>query len=187
MQPKLSWDPANCYNMMRFTPLMDSKLDIFAMEWKSKTLCRLFFNGDVTHRVYRKKFHDNHRNIFKTICSMERRLDNTLFRALLAPSIYAATKMVSSGGVYINGRPAKQPSYELQDGDFVQLSPGALMEAREASKDPFMRFWSYLPPYLQVNYNTASLVFLRGPEMKDIPHPFTRQMLGFFGGFYRIR
>lgn len=188
VQPKLSWDPANVFNMMRFTPLKDQQLDIFAAEWKSKTLCRLFFNGDVTHGMYKRQFNDKcFRNIYKTICQMERRIDNVLFRAMVVPSVFEAKRLIHSGQIYVNGKKIiGLPSLHLNDMDIVQLGPRALTEVKEVhSKNPFMRFWAYQPPYIEINYATGTLVFLRSPQIHEIPHPFTRRMIDYFGGFYR--
>ncbi|KAM0683472.1 hypothetical protein MDAP_001038 [Mitosporidium daphniae] len=173
---------------MRFTPLKDHQLDVFAAEWKSKTLCRLFFNGDVTHRMYRREFNgENFRNIYRTICEMERRVDNVLFRAMLSPSVFEARKLISIGQVYVNGaKIIGHPSLKLKDMDMVQLGPKALKEAIEIhSKNPFMRFWAYQPPYIETNLATGTLTFLRSPKISEIPHPFTRQMIDYFGGYYR--
>src|SRR4051794_34294408 len=109
IQPKMSWHPANCYNLTRFQPPNDRNLDIFALQWKCKTLCRLYFNGDVTHRQFRRTFQTCGKNIYTTLQMMERRLDNVLFRGCLAPSVFRARNMVSSGHVFVNGERVKRP------------------------------------------------------------------------------
>lgn len=187
IQPKMSWNPANIYNMVRWKPLDDRNLDIYQQQWKSKTLCRLFFNGDVRHKVFRRLFYRvGFRNIYQTLAHNERVLENALFRAFIAPSVFTARRMISGGHVFVNGIRQKQPTFSLSDGDLVSLSPKAILLAeQQLMTDPWCRFWAFIPPYLEVNFPTLSFVFLRTPRYEEIPHPFPKPMIDLFGGFYQ--
>lgn len=186
-QPKLSWEPENIYNMRRFRPFEDARLDWYAIQWKAKTLCRLYFNGDVTHRWFRLFFNKNHRNIWETLSNNERRLDMAIFRALFAPSIFQASSIISTGRVAVNGITCRQPSYLLKDGDLVSLDGKGMARNEENVKQhfPWIKFWAYVPRYLEVSWRTGSFVFLRTPEYRHIPHPFPRQMILALGSFYQ--
>jgi ribosomal protein S4 len=185
-QPKLSANPENIYNLRRFKPFDDAKLDVWSIEWKSKTLTRLFFNGDVKHSWFRRFFRANGRHILTTLCENEKRLDNAIFRALFSESIFKAAKLVSDGRVAVNGNIIRQPSFLLHPGDLVTLD-GKAREKLQDIEQPWLkwiRFWSFVPPYLEVSYKTASFVLISTPEYKDIPHPFPRWMIDALGRFY---
>lgn len=57
---------------------------------------------------------------------LERRLDNTLYRAGLSPTRGASRQVVSHGHVLINGRKISIPSYEVKVHDVITLSAKGL-------------------------------------------------------------
>ncbi|KAJ9059428.1 hypothetical protein DSO57_1002424 [Entomophthora muscae] len=118
-----------------------------------------------------------------TFAALERRLDFVVFRALLAHSIRHAKQMILHGKVTINGQKVKVSSTFVQDGDIIQVDPSSIsvlfgdkgtdLEFHPPSFSlPFM----FLPPYLEVDYSTCSVVFLRSPVSRpgksEIPSPF---------------
>ncbi|MBW4698904.1 MAG: 30S ribosomal protein S4 [Aphanocapsa lilacina HA4352-LM1] len=52
---------------------------------------------------------------------LEMRLDNTVFRLGLAPTIPAARQMVNHGHICVNGRPVTIPSFGCRPGDIVSV------------------------------------------------------------------
>ncbi len=56
------------------------------------------------------------------IATLESRLNNVVFRAGFAPSVLAASQMVSHGQVKVNGKKVDRSSYIVQKGDVVSLS-----------------------------------------------------------------
>ena len=59
--------------------------------------------------------------------NLERRLDNTVYRAGFAKSRSQARQLVSHGHITVNGRATKTPSYEVKVGDAVAV--------KESSRD----------------------------------------------------
>lgn len=51
---------------------------------------------------------------------LERRLDNAVFRAGLAPTIPAARQLINHGHVCVNGRRVNIASYQLREGDVIR-------------------------------------------------------------------
>lgn len=51
---------------------------------------------------------------------LERRLDNVVFRAGLAPTIPAARQLVAHGHLLVNGKRVDIPSYRVKAGDVIQ-------------------------------------------------------------------
>lgn len=184
---KMSWNPRNCFNVLERKPLNERHLNIFQVEWKSKALCRQYFNGDVTERSFKKVFEDSKRNMLLTIGNMERRVDNVLFRSLFASSVFLARKMASSGHVLVNGKRIWRPGVALSDGDVLQILPAVAPRVYRNINHPMIRLWSFLPEYLEVNFATLSTVFLRQPRWPEIPSPYPKTMIENFAAFYSKR
>ena len=51
---------------------------------------------------------------------LERRLDNVVFRAGLAPTIPAARQLVAHGHITVNGRRTDIPSFRVREGDVIR-------------------------------------------------------------------
>ncbi|HIK13660.1 MAG TPA: 30S ribosomal protein S4 [Oscillatoriaceae cyanobacterium M33_DOE_052] len=52
---------------------------------------------------------------------LEMRLDNTVFRMGMAPTIPAARQLVNHGHITVNGRPVNVPSYNCRSGDTIAV------------------------------------------------------------------
>lgn len=63
------------------------------------------------------------------LARLERRLDNVVWRLGFTPTIPAARQLVAHGQVRVNGRRVDRPSYLVEVGDAITLSP----KARERS------------------------------------------------------
>lgn len=59
---------------------------------------------------------------------LEMRLDNTVFRMGMAPTIPAARQLVNHGHIVVNGRPVNIPSYQCRPGEVIAV------RNREASR-----------------------------------------------------
>lgn len=183
----MSWNSKNCFNIVQRRPLVERNLNLFQLEWKSKAPCRLYFNGDVSERSFKKIYNENRRDIYDTLAFMERRMENVLFRSMFSESVFAARKLVSSGQVLLNGSIVRNPSHSLQDGDIIQVSPDAYRRVHAASAHPMIRYWAFTPAYLEVSFTSMAAVFLRKPRFEEIPNPYPRFMIENMGSFYSKR
>lgn len=187
-QIKMSWNPANCFNLTQRTQLSEKNLNIFQIEWKSKTLCRLYFNGDVSDTLFKRVFNENQRDMSATIAAMERRVDNVLFRSMFVSSIFLARRIVSLGGITVNGRKVTYPDCRLHDGDVLQVNSLFQEQLQKSTLEhPLIRLWAFIPAYLEINFATMSVIFLRTPRLEDIPSPYTRNMIENLNSFYSKR
>lgn len=186
-QIKMSWNPRNNYNIIQRKPLNERHLNIFQLEWKSKALCRLYFNGDVTERIFKNTFNASNRSLFNTFSTMEKRVDNTIFRCMFASSVYAARKMASTGQILVNGKEISRPGHVLQVGDVIQVRPACANETYKIATHPMIRLWSFIPQYLDVNFPTLSAVLLKEPAFDEIPNPYPRRMIENTAAFYSKR
>lgn len=180
-------NPKNCYNLAMWQPLSERNLNIFQIEWKSKTFCRLYFNGDVTNNIFRRTYEKSKRNMPDTLAAMEQRVDNLLFRSLFSSSIFSARKMVSDGKVLVNGRRVEYPDFRLKEGDVMQIDPKHAGSVRRIADHPFIRLWGFIPSYLEVSHSSMCATLIRRPSMLEIPHPFPQAMLSSLGAFYSKR
>ncbi|HSN81179.1 MAG TPA: 30S ribosomal protein S4 [Polyangiales bacterium] len=72
-------------------------------------------------RLYREAVHSKEPSGDKLLELLERRLDNTVFRAGFAPTIPAARQLVCHGHFLVNGRRLDIPSYRVREGDVISL------------------------------------------------------------------
>jgi small subunit ribosomal protein S4 len=100
---------------------------------------------------------------------LERRLDALIYRAKLAPTIFAARQLVSHGHLNVNGRRVTIPSMRLKLGDTVEVRqkskelPIILEAVQLAERD--------VPDYVQVDHKGMSAKLARIPALSDVPYP----------------
>src|SRR5690606_23418455 len=54
---------------------------------------------------------------------LERRLATVVYRMKLVPTVFAARQFVNHGHVLVNGKPVNIPSYQVNDGDEIEVRP----------------------------------------------------------------
>src|SRR5260221_532392 len=82
---------------------------------------------------------------------LERRLDATVYRMKLAPTPFAARQIVNHGHVLVNGKRVNIPSYQLRDGDTIELKQRAkemvlVLEASRSSERD-------VPDYVEIDHD----------------------------------
>lgn len=102
---------------------------------------------------------------------LERRLDNVVFRAGFARSRREARQFVRHGHFYVNGKKVNIPSYLVDPGDVIELSPlGKENETiREILETGGIR--AKVPSWLEVNYEEAKIKVLYLPSREEIDIP----------------
>jgi small subunit ribosomal protein S4 len=104
---------------------------------------------------------------------LERRLDAVVYRMKFVPTPFAARQFVSHGHVKVNGRRVNIASYQVRDGDQIEISPKAkemvlVMEAtKSAERD--------VPDYIEVDHDKGRGKFIRAPKLADVPYPVTME------------
>lgn len=81
---------------------------------------------------------------------LEMRLDNTIFRLGLSPTIPAARQLVNHGHIYVNNKTVSICSYQCKPGDIIQISNKP--KSRELVKH-YMNFpgLANIPNHLELN------------------------------------
>lgn len=108
------------------------------------------------------------------IVLLERRLDNIVYRAGFAATIWAARQLVSHGHIQINGRRLDLPSYSVIPGDIISVRPKMqknvhVLEALESVGS--------VPDYMLWEKDKVTATFTRIPERNEIPVPIEQQLV----------
>lgn len=106
---------------------------------------------------------------------LERRLDNVVFRAGLAPTIPSARQLVQHGHIKLNGKSVNIPSIRVNAGDEVSLkrSDSRLPIVIETLKDlPLTR-----PEWLTWEDDKGAVTVAHLPAPEDVPFPIDVQQV----------
>ncbi|CAG8500736.1 3627_t:CDS:2 [Gigaspora margarita] len=201
---RMSWSKTNLYfiyNRGSRLPKMNNR-SLFQQNWQAKRETRGYHGVQLTERQFKRIFEprlpttnirlDNkgtteskHPHIAAlTYANLERRLDFIIFRSCFANSIWAARQLVVHGKVTVNGNKICAPSHLAFDGDVITVNPSSIILLTEPMTPngltfkpiPYMQPFLFIPEYLEVNFNTCSIVFLRDPISRpgrcEIPSPY---------------
>lgn len=106
------------------------------------------------------------------VSTLERRLDNIVYRLGFAKSRFMARQFVSHGHVLVNGKKLTIPSYIVKEGDVVEL--GAKIQKNPDVVKLFAEDKVILP-FLERKATVGKLARL--PKKEDVEVPFDVQMI----------
>lgn len=121
------------------------------------------------HRYYEEAMRRKGDNGENLIQLLERRLDAAVYRMKFAATVFAARQLVNHGHILVNGKKVNISSYQLRDGDAVEVRGKAkqmttVMAAAElAERD--------VPDYVNVDHKEMKGTFVRAPSLSDVPYP----------------
>ncbi len=147
------------------------KLSDFGTQLQAKQKLKGYY-GNITERQFRRYYQEASRRQGDTgenmIGLLERRLDAVVYRAKFVPTPFAARQLVSHGHVKVNGRRITIPSFQVREGDTIELSPKAREMALviEAAKSPERD----TPDYLEADHGKMTAKFVRTPKLADVPY-----------------
>ncbi|MBL8163092.1 MAG: 30S ribosomal protein S4 [Anaerolineae bacterium] len=105
---------------------------------------------------------------------LERRLDNLVYRAGFAVTIWQARQMVSHGHILVNGTRLNIPSYQVSPGESISL-------VEKMRKNPqvveSLDSTAYAPAFLSVDTGTLTATLTRIPERGEIQVPVDEQLV----------
>ena len=100
------------------------KLSDYGTQLQAKQKLKGYY-GNITERQFRKYYQDAARRPGDTgenmIGLLETRLDTVVYRSKFVPTPFAARQLVNHGHVLVNGSRVNIPSYQLRDGDTIEL------------------------------------------------------------------
>src|SRR3954447_14275653 len=136
----------------------------FGTQLKAKQKLKGYY-GNISERQFHKYYVEAARRQGDTgenmIGLLERRLDAVVYRAKFVPTPFAARQLVSHGHVKVNGRRVTISSYQVKEGDTIELTAKAkdlalvLEAAKSAERD--------VPDYVDADHGKMSAKFLRTP------------------------
>ncbi|MCY3836789.1 MAG: 30S ribosomal protein S4 [Anaerolineaceae bacterium] len=109
------------------------------------------------------------------ISLLERRLDNLVYRAGFAATVWAARQIVGHRHVLIDGKRVDLPSYLVNPGEVISLT--AKMRNNVHVQQWMEQVASSNLPYLQVDRDAHSATLLMTPERLQIPVPVDVQLV----------
>ena len=95
---------------------------------------------------------------------LEMRLDNTIFRSGLAPTIAAARQLISHGHVFLNSKKMNIPSYQCQIHDHILITKKQLDE--NSNKINFNT--NNIPSHLRLNNQQNQITILEKLRPQEI-------------------
>ncbi len=98
--------------------------------------------------------------------SLEKRLDNMVYRLHFGSSIRQSRQMVVHGHILVNGKKVDIPSYEVKVGDVISLREKS--RKNEMFKDNFVENTVVLP-YLSKDVDKFEGTLVRDPEREEVP------------------
>lgn len=100
---------------------------------------------------------------------LESRLDAVLYRAKLAPTVFAARQIINHGHVLLNDKRCNIGSVVLKVGDTIQLREKA--KQIPAILDGIQSIERDVPEYIDVSYDKMSATLTSMPSLDAVPYP----------------
>lgn len=131
------------------------------------------YYANIGERQFRRYYQEASRRTGDTgenlVGLLERRLDAVVYRAKFVPTVFAARQFVSHGHILVNGKKVTIPSYQVREGDEIQIKEksrelGLVLEALESPERE-------VPDYLDIDYKALKATFVRTPKLADVPYP----------------
>ncbi|MEO5374177.1 MAG: 30S ribosomal protein S4 [Alphaproteobacteria bacterium] len=131
------------------------------------------YYGNVSEKQFRRYYAEAVRRRGDTsenlIDILERRLDAVVYRMKFVPTVFAARQLVNHGHINVNGRRVTIPSYQVSDGDLIEVRPRSrqmplILEAVDSKERD-------IPDYLEVDAKALKGKFTRAPKLADVPYP----------------
>jgi len=135
------------------------------------------YYGNITERQFRKIYQEAARMKGDTgenlIGLLESRLDTVVYRMGLASTPFAARQLVSHGHIRVNGKKVNIPSYNVAEGDEVEVKEKSRQIAviMELVQTPHRT----VPEYIEFDKNEMKAKFVRTPKLAEVPYPTIMQ------------
>ena len=144
----------------------------FGLQLMAKQKLKGYY-GNIGERQFRRLYAEAVRRKGDTgenlIQLLERRLDAVVYRMKFAPTPFAARQVVNHGHITVNGRRLNIPSYQVRDGDVIEVKQKSkqmalILEAMGSRERD-------IPDYLSVDTGAMKGTFVRAPLLADVPYP----------------
>ena len=132
-----------------------------------------FYYGNINERqfrnIYRKALSKRGDTSENLIALLETRLDTVVYRAKLAPTVFAARQLINHGHIKVNKKRVNVSSYLLKDSDQVEVNEKSkklnVIDGSIQSKE------REIPEYIQLDGKSKSVKLVRVPKFSEVPYP----------------
>jgi small subunit ribosomal protein S4 len=143
----------------------------YAVQLIAKQTLKMYYGG-LGERQFRRYYQEASRRRGDTgeilIELLERRLDAVIYRMKFAPTIFTARQLVNHGHVLVNGKRVNIPSFQVSDGDTIELKEKSrqITPVIQAQGDATRE----IPAYMEVDAKAMKGTFTRTPALLDVPY-----------------
>lgn len=135
------------------------------------------YYGNLNERQFRRLFQkaaqmrgDTSQNI---IGLLESRLDAVVYRMKFAATVFAARQLISHGHVMVNGKIVNIASYQVSEGDVVEIRNkskeiAVIIAATQSTERD-------LPTYVDVDLKALKGTYVHIPKLEDVPYPVSME------------
>lgn len=148
------------------------KVSDYGLQLRAKQKLKGYY-GEITEKQFRRTYKEAVRRKGDTgenlVELLERRLDAVVYRMKLAPTIFAARQIVNHGHIQVNGKKLNIASYQVRDGDVIELRQKSremalILEAQQSAERE-------IPEYITTEDKGMKATYIRGPKLADVPYP----------------
>jgi small subunit ribosomal protein S4 len=107
---------------------------------------------------------------------LEQRLDNVVYRMGFAGTRAEARQLVSHKAIVVNGTVTNVPSYQVKEGDVVEVREKAKKQERIANAMNAAEQYG-MPEWVEVNAKAMSGTFKRVPERDELPAELSENLV----------
>ncbi|GLQ00554.1 MULTISPECIES: 30S ribosomal protein S4 [Methylophaga] len=107
---------------------------------------------------------------------LEQRLDNVVYRMGFAGTRAEARQLVSHKAILVNGKATNIPSYQVKEGDVVEIREKAKKQERIANAMSVAEQLGF-PEWVEVNTKAFSGTFKRLPERDELPAELSENLV----------
>ena len=136
---------------------------------KQKLRFNYGLNEGQFRRLYHEAVHSKEPSGDKLLELLERRLDNTVFRAGFAPTIPAARQLVCHGHFLVNGKRLDIPSYRVSEGDVIGLRERSQNLAAVEAALGDVRLAR--PDWIEFDEGNKTVTIKSLPKVDSVPFP----------------
>ena len=149
-----------------------SKPSDYGIQLQAKQKLKAYY-GNINERqfrnIYRKALSKRGDTSENLIALLESRLDTVVYRAKLAPTVFAARQLINHGHIRVNKKRVNVSSYLLKDTDQIEVSEKSkklnVIDGSIQSKE------REIPEYIQIDSKSKSAKLVRVPKFSEVPYP----------------
>ena len=149
-----------------------SKPSDYGIQLQAKQKLKAYY-GNINERqfrnIYRKALSKRGDTSENLIALLESRLDTVVYRAKLAPTVFAARQLINHGHIRVNKKRVNVASYLLKDTDQIEVNEKSkklnVIDGSIQSKE------REIPEYIQLDGKSKSVKLVRVPKFSEVPYP----------------